>query len=337
MGGISHLETQQAGAWQGSPSCYRLYGLLLRSVLPLPGPEFGSGTAAVEVFHGSASLFSRARTEAGISLEAGDWFAHARLSDGSDYLRWSGLFEFLVSAEGQRIACCELNGASQESFQTYLAGQVLSFALLKQGFEPLHATTVLIDGEAVAFLGDCGFGKSSLGAAFLQEGYRLLTDDLLVLKEEADRFLAYPGPPRIKLFPEIAKSVLGERVTGIPMNNQTSKMVIPLGQNETVLPQGAFSLKAIYVLTPPRASSRSSRITIRKLSPRRAFVELIKNTFNHLVVEPDRLKCQFVLATRLATRVPIASLSYPRALEQLPDVRQAILADLNNGTQLHFH
>ena len=208
---------------------------------------------------------------------------------------------------------------------------------MKRGIEPLHSTTVVIDGKAVAFLGDSGYGKSSLGAAFLEAGYPLLTDDLLVLKEEGDRFVAYPGPPRIKLFPEIVRSFLGERVAGIPMNNQTSKMVIPLGQNDMVLPQAAFPLKAIYVLTPPPASLRGHRITIRMLSPRRAFVELVKNTFNTVIDEPGRLKRQFAVATRLATRVPIASLSYPRTLEHLPYVREAILADLSKRTYHRLH
>lgn len=331
MAETSDLEMQQAGASQGFPCCYRLYGLLLRSVLPLPGPEFvGSGAVAVELFDGSASLFSRARRKAEVRPEKGEWFQYARLSDGADYVEWSGLFQFLISADGRQIACRPLNGASPESFQTYLAGHVLSFALLKQGFEPLHATTMVVGGEAVAFLGDCGYGKSSLGAAFLQKGHRLLTDDLLVLKEKGNRFVAYPGPPRIKLFPEIARSMLGERVTGTPMNNQTSKMVIPLDRNQAVLPQDAFPLRAIYVLIPPRASSRSHNITIRTLSHRRAFVELIKNTFNAMIVESCRLKCQFVLATRLAARVRIASLSYPRRLEQLPAVQQAVLSDLNS-------
>ena len=308
---------------------YCLYGVHLKSVLPLPGPHLAdSGTAAVELCNGSASLFSRARRETGICPDTGDWFQHARLSDGSDYFQWSGLFEFLVSTDGRRINCRELNGASPESFQTYLVGQVLSFALLKHGIEPLHSTAVVINGEAVAFLGDSGFGKSSLGAAFVQAGYPLLTDDLLVLKEEGDRFMAYPGSPRIKLFPGIAKSLLGERVSSTPMNNETPKLVIPLGQNETVLPQGAFPVKAIYVLTPPRARSQSSKIAIRPLSPRRAFVELITNTFNALIVEPERLKRQFVLASRLAAVVPVKSLSFPRKLARLPSVRKAILSDL---------
>jgi len=312
----------------GAQRCYYLYGVRLKSVVPLPGSDLkGSGEAAIELCKGSASLFSRARREAGIRPERGDWFKYARLCDGSDYLQWSGLFEFLVSADGGRIACRELNGASPGAFQTYLLGQVLSFALVKRGIEPLHSTTVVIDGKAVAFLGDCGYGKSSLGAAFLQVGYPLLTDDLLVLKEEGDRFVAYPGPPRIKLFPEVARRLLGEQVTGTPMNNETPKLVIPLDQNETVLPRGAFPLKAIYVLTPP-PSSRSKRITFRPLSPRRAFLELLNNTFNPVIVEPQRLERQFELATRLATGVPVRSLSYPRSLGRIAQVRESILREL---------
>ncbi len=307
---------------------YCLYGVRLKSVMPLPCPEIASSEqVAIELLSGPVSLFSRARREAGICPEEKEWFTHAGLSDGSDYIRWSGLFEFFVSADGRRIACRELSGASPGSFQTYLLGQVLSFALLKQGFEPLHATSVVIDEEAVAFLGDCGYGKSSLGAAFLQVGYPLLTDDLLLLKEKGDRFVAYPGPPRIKLFPEIARSLLGDRVNGTPMNHHTSKLLIPLAQNETVWPKCTFPLKAIYILRTP-ARSHNSRIMIRRLTPRNAFVALIKNTFNAVVVDPERLKRQFALASRLAANVPFKSLSYPRTLRRLPAVREAVRSDL---------
>ena len=312
----------------GVARSYCVYGVRLKSVMPLPGPETtSSGQAAIELLSGSASLFSWVRREAGICPEEKEWFSHAGLSDGSDYLRWSGLFEFLVSGDGYRINCRGLKGASPESFQTYLLGQVLSFALLKQGIEPLHATSVVLDEEAVAFLGDCGYGKSSLGAAFLQVGYPLLTDDLLVLKEKGDRFVAYPGPPRIKLFPEIARSMLGDRVNGTPMNSHTPKLLIPLVRNETVPPKYTFPLKAIYILRPP-ARSHNSRIMIRPLPPRNAFVALIRNTFNAVVIDQERLKRQFALASQLAVRVPIKSLSYPRALQYLPAVREAVRSDL---------
>ena len=86
-------------------------------------------------------------------------------------------------------------------------------------------------------------------------------------------------------------------------------------------------MKAIYVLRPPGARA-PSRVVIRRLSHRRAFVELVRNTFNMAVSEPERLERQFALATRLAMDVPVRSLSYPREFGMLRDAREAILADL---------
>jgi len=317
-------------ASKGRSSCdYRIYGVRLKSQWPFCGHEEpGTNLVEVELFEAPSALFSEASRHAAGSSNREQWFRYVRLIDGSDYLWWSGLFEFLVSSDGRRIACRELNGSSFESFHTYLLGQVLSFVLLKHGIESLHSTAVVIDGKAVAFLGDCGYGKSSLGAAFLQAGHRLLTDDLLVLKEEGNRFAAYPGPPRIKLFPNIARSLLGERVNGTPMNSETSKMVIPLDQNGKMYRQEPLPLRAIYVLTAPPRSSSIPRISIRSLSRRRAFVELLKGTFNTIVVEPARLERQFDLATRLAARVPIRSLSYPRDLRRISQVRESILREL---------
>jgi hypothetical protein len=200
--------------------------------------------------------------------------------------------------------------------------------LIKLGIEPLHSTTVVINGKAVAFAGDCGYGKSTLGASFVQAGHALLTDDLLVVREEDYGFMAYPGPPRLKLFPDIAKRLFGRGINGTPMNNLTPKLVIPLEQDAKVFWRDATPLKAIYVLTPPTGGSRSHRITIRLLSPRRAFVELLKNTFNTVVVDPARLRRQFDLAARLVGKVPVKSVSFPRRLARLPAVRETILAEV---------
>ncbi len=314
-------------ARQTGRRAYQVYGLRIRSVIPLPClAPVSPGPVEAELVNGSASLFSRVYRATSITPNGPPWFQHARLSDGSDYLRWSGLFEFLISADGRRITCRPFDGAALEAFQSYLLGQVLSFALLRRGIEPLHSTAVVVNGGAVGFVGDSGYGKSTLGAAFLRAGHPLLTDDLLVVKEEDRGFYAYPGPSRIKLFPEIAKSLLGDRVEGTPMNNLTPKLIIPLARHRSH--HAAAPLKAIYVLTQPGAGSRCKRVTIRRVSQRRAFLELLKNTFNRVIIEPVRLHHQFLLNTRVASKVPIKLLSYPRILASLPSVCEAILSDL---------
>src|SRR5207342_1318269 len=127
----------------------------------------------VRLCEASPSAFSRARDAVPFSRRRG-WFIHSRLPDGHRYLRWKDLFEFIISPNGRRISYRRLNHATDDSLAVYLLGQVLSFSLVARGAEPLHGTVVGVEGQAIALLGDCGRGKSTLGAAMLSRGCRLL-------------------------------------------------------------------------------------------------------------------------------------------------------------------
>jgi hypothetical protein len=242
-------------------------------------------------------------------------------------LRWSSIFEFLIQPDGRSVLCRPLYNRAVDAFHTHL-GPSLSFALINLGIEPLHSTTVMVEGGAVALMGDCGYGKSSLGATFVKAGHALLTDDLLVLQRGPDGFIAYPGAPRVKLYPEIAKVIFGPRVRGLRLTRLTPKIIIPLTGARAQ--QTPVPLKAIYMLTPPVSGHARKGVTIRRLSPRRAFLELVRNTFNMAVTDAGRLERQFRLASDLALEVPVKTLSYPRKLRMLAAAREAILEDLKS-------
>lgn len=307
------------------------YGLEVKSAYPIGSVrcevgESRTGVADIEMVRGSATEFSKIHKALEIhSNEHEPWFRYHRLPDGGEYLRWSRLFEFLISDDGRRIIGHALREVSCETFQAYLFGQVLSFALLKCGIESLHATTVVMDGKGVAFLGDCGYGKSTLAAACLKAGCALLTDDQLVLRQRGAQVIAYPGPARIKLMPAIARRLMGPAVDGFPLNPLTSKRIISL--TDAQYASSPVPLKVIYVLRPSRRR-RSSRIVTRRLSVLAAWYELTRGTFNPVVRDPNRLRTQFVWASQLAERIPIKTLSYPRTLTVLPSVHEAILSDL---------
>jgi hypothetical protein len=302
---------------------YSLYGLALDSSLPLPCSTAARRRAGpVRLLDGEPARFARERPAAP-ARGPGDWFQYRRLEGGSAYLRWKGMFEFLVSADGRRIEYQALPRASHEAFTTYLLGQVLSFSLLASGEEPLHGTAVVVNGQAVAFLGDCGYGKSTLGAAFLRAGHRILTDDLLALKPAGAGYLAYPGIPRIKLFPSVSRRVL-RREAGTPLNHGTSKQILPLAGDQAF--QRPAPLAAMYVLSPP--TPRVRRVALEALSRSAALLELVRNTFNTVVQDRDRLARQFRFASRLAARIPVKLLTYPRNLAALSTVVDAVLTDL---------
>ncbi len=305
------MTRRQPSLWTG-----HLYGIRLDSEWPLPGSNLHqSPIGQVRLRRAPPSVFPKPPSKVG-------WAYLKKIADGSDYLRWRGQFEFLVSPDGHQVSARTINGSTHESFQAYFLTQALSFALVKQGIEPLHATAVVIHGGVVAFAADCGLGKSTLAAAFLAAGYPLLTDDLLVTQRRAREIIAFPGSPRIKLFRQIAHRILGKQFHGIPMNRLTSKLIIPL--NTTSYQNYPAPLRTIYILQPPS----KSRVSIRSLSPRRALMALIANTSNPVSIDPARLSRQLRIFTKIVERVPVKSLSYPRNLSRLPDVIAAIEHDI---------
>ena len=173
---------------------YQIYGVAIRSEIRLTYPE-RSSSGDVDVTLSSASRRWFADMTAGLPNlgTPGDWPERRRSSDGSDFLRFTDLFEFRISPDGRSVAFAQLDGSTPESFQTYMLGHVLSYALVKQGLEPLHATTVVVGGAAVAFLGSSGQGKSTMAAAFLRAGHQILTDDLLLIREVGGVFWGLPG------------------------------------------------------------------------------------------------------------------------------------------------
>jgi hypothetical protein len=318
-------------ALQSAPQFRRscAYGVSICSELPLPLPEMRgpTGTALFELEIRASNESLAGVIPEGVTLQRNplSGFDFGQFPDGSSYVRWDNIGEVLISKNGRSVICRALGQITSESFHVYLLGQAFSFALVKNGFEPLHATAVVIAGQAIAFLGDCGFGKSTLAAAFLQAGDRLLTDDLLVLGKTAQALFAYPGPPRIKLFPRMARRFLGENASGVPLNPKTQKLIIPLDDSRVCA--DAVPLAMIYVLAPPdEVAGRDIRIV--SISQREAFVTLLASAFNYVISDPERLRRQFEAAQALANTRIVRRLSYPRSLECLPLVREAILSDL---------
>jgi hypothetical protein len=304
---------------------YGVYGIALHSEIRLSLPKLKTpGYAEIELR--SQTVDALGEIIAGVELQGqSGWHKWAHLNNGSTYVRWNGLGEFWVSADGRQILCGRPPRASMESFEVYLLGQALSCALVNQGFEPLHGTAIIDQGEAIVFLGDSKFGKSTLAASFVAAGYPLLTDDLLLLHAKGRNLEAYPGPPRLKLFPKTAKRFFGAAAAPVRMNPVTRKQIIPLTPEQTC--SHPVTLRTIYVLAGPDEMRRQRKVRIEPIIGREAFLALVANTFNSLIDDSARLRRQIIETARFLEAVPVKRLSFPRLLARLPDVREAILTD----------
>lgn len=300
---------------------YWLYGVGLKSDFALPYAESKrAGIAEIrlrewnDAFHSPSPFPSTSF-----------FFQHSHQPDGSIYLCWPGLFEFVVDSTGREVRGRKLGRSSLESFHTYLLGQVVSFALLKQGIEQLHATVVAFDGHALALTGDCGRGKSTLAAALLKRGGKLLVDDMLVLKPNGHGLLAMPGPPRLKLLPDSAKQAGFRSSKAQRMNPLVTKQIFPVRNQQSE----AVPLERLYVLSAPNA--RRKQISIRHCSPAEACARVIAAAYNLDTALSGRQTRQLQWSASIANSVPVSMLNYPRDLKKLDEVADAVLQSFLRG------
>ena len=309
------------------PPTYSLFGLTLRSDVPLPCPEGGSPPegAHVELVESTGDQLEELCIGAPASIEDDGFWRCMLHHNGAASVRWKDHFEFVVSGDGRRVLWRRLVAVPDEVLFTYLLGQVLSFCLLLRGLEPLHAAGVMVNGSAIAFLGDSGEGKSTLAAALVERGHRLLTDDVLVVQFDGSRALAHPSLARIKLTPESADAVFRGR-RSVPMNRFTRKMIFPVRADQHV--PCLVPLRAAYVM---RSESEDSSVSIGRLEGRAGFFSVIRHTFNDSVLDAPRIRQQFAFARHLVDAVTVKTLSFPRQLAVLPELADAVLADAHEG------
>ena len=301
---------------------YSAYGVRIISDTPfdLPDAEVDVRTdhqAPIAFVSGCDDDFAAAE------ISTVDAFGCCELPDGRIYLCWPGWYEFIVVADGSRVVHRPLDGCDRAVFQNFLFAQVLGVALVRRGREPLHAAVVEVGDGAVGFLGDCTFGKSTLLASFLERGYRLVTDDMLMVERHHGEPYAMPGTGRIKLLPDSAGRFLPHAGGGLPLNPMTTKRSFVLDHGSRR--GSSLPLRMLYVLPDPDERDAAASIDILPASRAEMVRELLKNTFIIHLTDTDRIARQFDAAAQLASSLDGYRLHYPSGLDHLPTLRDRIV------------
>ena len=303
----------------------------LKSNIPLPELPPASGKEAECSFQLSAAREP--------CHTPGEWFHHWCFPDGKiwlafarvgpDYLlRFPELADFVVSADGKQIRCLQMSATPVETIRHLLLDQVIPLVLSKRGELVLHASAVETPRGAIAFLGTTGWGKSTLAASFSEQGFRFLTDDCLLLKESGQQLVVIPSYPGLRLWPE-AVSALFEDEPGLSQvaHYTVKKRVSRNGglrfSSEPV------PLRRMYFLVAPEEARAA--ISINAVSPREAFIELVKYAYVLDITDRERLKEDFQRVSRLAVLPLFYRVAFPRDFSLLPAVRQAILDHLREA------
>ena len=320
---------------------YAVYGLRLRAdadipgLLSAPGTEwdvdvcFAAGPPAALIWQPSSRYTNRRENDQGES----PWLEIHESADGQ-YVRLTYTetrIGFVLSQQGTHIWIDNPDTIPYELAIPYLLGPVLGFVLRLRGVVSLHASAVVVDGQAVAFMGQVGAGKSTLAALFAAHGYPVITDDVLPLLRQEDAWWVHPGYPRLRLWPPSIEAV-NRKPDGLPL-------VVPGWDKRYLDLDTAFyprplPLARVYILVDwqpaPHLAPR-----LERAGPQEALFDLMPHTYTNYLLDRAMQAHEFGILSDLAQSVPVYRVTAPNALDWLPMLCDRILDELRDTEDNH--
>ncbi|WP_143534474.1 hypothetical protein [Roseovarius albus] len=165
----------------------------------------------------------------------------------------------------------------------------------------LHGAAVCNDqGRAIVFIGDSGYGKSTLTQGLVARGCRFLADDHVPLALDGEAILAFPTAAAVKPdavdLPEV-QQLCAQYEMYQSTREGVSYLALPAATE-------AGTRHEIAAIVMPRYGEESE-FTLEKLSPQAAFAACISSG-----ARPNRDKPQIGSLARLCNTVPTYKLEY---------------------------
>lgn len=226
---------------------YRAFGFPIFSEMALPELESASvpGDRGEPVYIGYEDLSPHLK-----ELNAGRYTAAVR--EASILIKIEETALFRISG-GDRITFFPFPGADISKIRLFVLGTCMAALLYQRRILPLHGSAIAVNGRAYAFVGNCGAGKSTLAAAFLQQGFHMVSDDVIGVPSgftspsDGGPPYAIPAYPQQKLWSE-SMSHFGMEQSGYrQLFREGAKFAIPVAarfQTEPLPLAGVFELVA---------------------------------------------------------------------------------------------
>ena len=287
---------------------YSVFGLRVRSTVPLPELFPGADDAAPDVTISTIGEANGARSELN--------------NEGALFLNVENVGRYKILS-GNRIIIDANPGVPERNIRLFLLGSAFGALLHQRGLLPLHANAADIEGNAVAFMAASGEGKSTLAAWFYDRGYRVVADDVCVVGfDELGQPYAAPGLPRLRLWSETLEH-LGLGTSGydrsyVDPKAQFDKFDIPIASHSAT--SHNIRLAALYVLDV------ADQFAVTRLKGLDAAEAIFANTYRgYFVSAANNQHNHWQSSVRLVRSVPVFRASREWGLSKLEDQCRRLL------------
>ena len=225
----------------------------------------------------------------------------------------------VVVPSADRLVVQPSIGTTDEAIRQLVLGMGIRLLFHRRGNLVFHASAIDIDGTAVAFLGGSGTGKSTTAAAFVDAGYDVLADDVVVVSD--------PSTPMV---PRSFSAVKLDRSTGRAYGLETVDRDTAGGPRRRYhrtpahFDNDACPVERMYLL------AEGDAVAIDPLDSGDAVFELMRysySTYDSDGGDREVVSEHFHRCASLARSVDVRRLHRPPGLESLSDVVSAVTGD----------
>jgi hypothetical protein len=241
-----------------------------------------------------------------LSLDGTLW-GHAYRAGDEQWLALPHVGRFRFGAvDGEAVAIPD-PGVDHATVVDVYRRCVLPLALHAHGAEVLHASGVVIAGQAVALCARAQTGKSTLAFALSLRGHEVWADDAVVFEIESSEAVVMAQPFYLRLRPS-AQAFFGEAAAGTT-NGEGSELPdrLPLG--------------AVVLL-----ERVDDDIELRRLPPAEALAAALEHAYSYDVADPARLRQMIETYTRLVASTPTWRLRFRPGFDAIGEVVDAVEA-----------
>ena len=111
----------------------------------------------------------------------------------------AGVFLLETINDVSSMICERFEGTSDSVIRSFMLGNCIAVIMTQRKKLVLHGSSILIGDTTALICGDSGTGKSTLSMALLDNGGKLMADDISVLDVIDDQVYSLPGFPEQKL------------------------------------------------------------------------------------------------------------------------------------------
>lgn len=283
------------------PYVYRVYGLIIKSQIKIPELK-------------SVDYDNIDKCDAAISCEEIPInikepilkSQNCEISKTEFYMYVKGAAHYYV-AGGNKVIIKLDEVYDMEKVRVYLLGSTLGFMMIQRNMVAIHGGAVAVSGIGIILTGGMGAGKSTLNAAFRNEGHPFLSDDVSALEvDSTGKLLIQPAYPQVKLCEDTMVKMQYDLTSFNVVNQERNKYAVPITKAYLDKP---VLLGGIYEITVGDVRS----VEIMEITGSEKLTKVINNLYR---VEISRYvgfdREYFKKCLMLAKQIPIYKLIRPR-------------------------